>query len=96
MTDNEKAATFLGWRRGLAPAAAPDMTRPENYMRALDNLQCQWVLSTCETDPFSPHLKCADIYGCSPKVYWQDADTGVAVQTALARYYDRITKRAPK
>jgi len=44
MTENEKAATFIGWKPddchcALKPGAhghfCPDMSRPENYMRAL-------------------------------------------------------------
>jgi len=45
MTENEKAATFIGWKPddchcALKPGAhghfCPDMSRPENYMRALE------------------------------------------------------------
>jgi hypothetical protein len=46
MTDNEKAATFIGWKpnariatnMGEMPLAAPDMSDPNNYMKALDKL----------------------------------------------------------
>jgi hypothetical protein len=43
MTENEKAATFIGWKRGdfryeTWPWDAPDMSRPENYMRAVGKL----------------------------------------------------------
>jgi threonine synthase len=37
MTDNEKAATFIGWeglRTKILPA--PDMANPSNYMKALE------------------------------------------------------------
>lgn len=33
LSDNEKAATFIGWYAGLP---IPDMSKPENYMRALE------------------------------------------------------------
>jgi hypothetical protein len=48
MTDNEKAATFIGWSpdhreewrlaHGLFESAAPDMNKPENYTQALEAL----------------------------------------------------------
>lgn len=47
MTDNEKAATFIGWvgacdehpwSGDVRCSKAPDMSKPENYMRALDRL----------------------------------------------------------
>lgn len=54
MTDNEKAATFIGWSPYTCddghcdfcgsrafphhPAQAPDMSDPRNYMKALENL----------------------------------------------------------
>ena len=44
MTNNEKAATYIGWREWCSNFdcwirhPAPDMTRPENYMRALEML----------------------------------------------------------
>ena len=47
LTANDKAATFVGWEpvkfdyihgfvRGKDKMRSPDMTRPENYMRALE------------------------------------------------------------
>jgi hypothetical protein len=40
MTDNEKAATFIGWKPsrtpGVANSPAPDMSDPRNYMKALE------------------------------------------------------------
>jgi hypothetical protein len=62
MTDNEKAATYLGWipfseeevcrcaeKRNYhlmvkVPNKVPDMTRPENYMRALERLPGKWEI----------------------------------------------------
>ena len=64
MTDNEKAATFIGWTDGeftciyhepcpsdcrerkRKPLGAPDMSKPENYMRALNALPVEltWMI----------------------------------------------------
>jgi hypothetical protein len=40
MTDNEKAATFIGWRPCVWIAnSAPDMSDPRNYMKALEAIE---------------------------------------------------------
>lgn len=44
MTENEKAATFVGWKPGMLTTRrgelpAPDMTQPENWTRALETVR---------------------------------------------------------
>jgi len=57
MTDNEKAATFIGWKPQIGTIvtgatgpyvqqweyAAPDMADPRNYMKALEGLAPQYI-----------------------------------------------------
>jgi hypothetical protein len=38
MTENEKAATFTGWKRWTRWTFSPDMSKPKNYMRAVAKL----------------------------------------------------------
>ena len=51
MTENEKAATFVGW--GLwTDSLPPDMTDPRNYMKALEGLptSLRWTIGTSPRD----------------------------------------------
>lgn len=107
MTDNEKAATFIGWapKTPCPPditdvplddyLAAPDMTDPRNYMKALKAIGnedygfsfwcCEWdiwTLTISATTPF-PNLDSdvVNVRGVSP------ADAAIK---ALACMYDSL------
>ena len=110
MTDNEKAATFIGWsptptNRGYCLAAtvrsqsscfiaeAPDMSKPQNYMRALEALPDNRWPDMCLHE--NRHWRCSiwsqwnnDIG--SHAIYWGgDGETcGEAVVKALVALYD--------
>jgi len=105
MTNNEKAATFIGWRHKecsicetawspetvqisvhmpMCSVRAPDMSKPENYMRALQALPADlmWNLGI---DPYGyPYCNIMSrMYGV------QDTrGRGHSVMDALAALYD--------
>jgi hypothetical protein len=111
MTANEKAATFIGWKpgmtckealdfsnskRGMHWHEAPDMSRPENYMKVLEALRNRgfiWVMVYANAngdhgieirlkEPFSSHSHrtVVDYHGAN--------DMGRAMIAAFAKLYD--------
>lgn len=119
MTDNEKAATFIGWREGavytecthvtvdnveygcptcIHSHPAPNMTRPENYMRAWEavhsgDLYADVCFGTCAEGYF---VRVGDDYtakGIDDEHYDQPIEVsertlGEAMVSALAALYD--------
>ena len=66
MTDNEKAATFVGWRPDAQHyGAPPDMSEPNNYMRAFaslaaDSKYVQLTNYRAEGSPIWGHITITD------------------------------------
>ena len=98
MTNNEKSATFIGWKpyeqdfvhgaiwRDEDGIRAPDMSKPENYMRAL----VEQIVSL-EHDYEGWHCSLARLMPEDSKVPvipdWHET-AGQAVISAFARLYD--------
>lgn len=83
MTANEKAATFIGWYAGLP---IPDMSKPDNYMRAFETVDSKSYRALSLDDGGS--------WGCElwvsfhRNVYEEGATPAEAVINALVAFYD--------
>jgi len=106
MTDNEKAATFIGWKPGMVhravsmgittvsvpcdaddprahPLEAPDMSRPENYMKAAREV---YRMLFVEDDARLTAFQRSGLMDIIETVLYEDAPTSLIAW--LAGFYD--------
>ena len=88
MTDNEYAATLLGWKPTDPATPAPDMSNPHKYMAALTTLHAtEIVFQTYDGLNICIFLtKFREKLGQAPDAYgFDEFDWGNAVVMALAQ-----------
>jgi hypothetical protein len=103
MTANQKAATFIGWKpdmtckealdfsnskRGMHWHEAPDMSRPENYIKALDSIPREYDVVIEDRWQVTIQRDTDTHGGTNFITFHVDTDCGVAVVDALADLYD--------